>query len=42
MIFRQLFDRTSCTYTYLIASGGEAVARAGRAGKRRCRSGAGL
>ena len=24
MIFRQLFDRTSCTYTYLIASGGEA------------------
>jgi len=24
MIFRQLFDRTSCTYTYLVASGGEA------------------
>ena len=24
MIFRQLFDRTSCTYTYLVANGGEA------------------
>ena len=24
MIFRQIFDRTSCTYTYLVASGGEA------------------
>jgi glyoxylase-like metal-dependent hydrolase (beta-lactamase superfamily II) len=24
MILRQIFDRTSCTYTYLVASGGEA------------------
>jgi glyoxylase-like metal-dependent hydrolase (beta-lactamase superfamily II) len=24
MIFRQLFDRVSCAYTYLVASGGEA------------------
>ncbi len=25
MLFRQLFDRESCTYTYLIASRGKAV-----------------